>query len=85
MSVIELASGHAMPLLGLGTWQLRGGECTRVLQMALEMGYRHLDTAYNYKNQVEVARGASGEWNRARRGFCDDEDLARCVAIRASA
>jgi diketogulonate reductase-like aldo/keto reductase len=65
MSVIELASGHAMPLLGLGTWQLRGGECTRVVQMALEMGYRHLDTAYNYKNQVEVARGASGEWNRA--------------------
>ncbi len=62
MSVIELASGHAMPLLGLGTWQLRGDECTRVVQMALEMGYRHLDTAYNYKNQVEVARGlqASG-------------------------
>ena len=51
-----------MPLLGLGTWQLRGDECTRVVQMALEMGYRHLDTAYNYKNQVEVARGlqASG-------------------------
>ena len=62
MSVIELASGHAMPLLGLGTWQLRGDECTRVVQMALEMGYRHLDTAYNYKNQVAVARGlqASG-------------------------
>ena len=36
MSVIELASGHAMPLLGLGTWQLRGDECTRVVQMALE-------------------------------------------------
>ena len=62
MSVIELASGHAMPLLGLGTWQLRGDECTSVVQMALEMGYRHLDTAYNYKNQVEVALGlqASG-------------------------
>ena len=57
MSVIELASGHAMPLLGLGTWQLRGDECTSVVQMALEMGYRHLDTAYNYKTRWKLHWG----------------------------
>ena len=62
MAVIELASGQAMPLLGLGTWQLHGEDCARVVQMALEMGYRHIDTAYMYENQVDVGRGfrASG-------------------------
>lgn len=59
MSIIELASGHAMPLLGLGTWNLRGKQCASVVQMALEMGYRHIDTAYMYENQVEVGRGFS--------------------------
>ena len=62
MSSIELASGHAMPLLGLGTWDLRGKACEAGVQLALEMGYRHIDTAYMYENQVEVGRGlrASG-------------------------
>ena len=62
MSSIELASGHAMPLLGLGTWDLRGKACEAVVPLALEMGYRHIDTAHMYENQVEVGRGlrASG-------------------------
>ena len=57
MVAIELASGHAMPLLGLGTWNLRGAACERVVQMALQVGYRHIDTAYMYENQIEVGRG----------------------------
>jgi diketogulonate reductase-like aldo/keto reductase len=62
MSSIELKSGHAMPLLGLGTWNLRGVQCAQVVQLALEMGYRHIDTAHMYENQVEVGQGlrASG-------------------------
>ena len=56
MSSIELASGHAMPLLGLGTWDLRGKACEAGVQLALEMGYRHIDTAYMYEIQVEVVR-----------------------------
>ena len=57
MVAIELGSGHAMPLLGLGTWNLRGAACERVVQMALQVGYRHIDTAYMYENQIEVGRG----------------------------
>ena len=57
MSSIELASGCGMPPVGLGTWNLRGAECTEVVKQALEMGYRHIDTAHMYRNQDAVGRG----------------------------
>ncbi|HSF19971.1 MAG TPA: aldo/keto reductase [Vicinamibacteria bacterium] len=46
-----------MPLLGLGTWDLRGAECVRAVAEALELGYRHIDTARMYENEREVGRG----------------------------
>ncbi len=45
-----------MPLVGLGTWQLRGSECRRAVRCALEVGYRHLDTATMYRNEREIGR-----------------------------
>ncbi len=57
MSSIKLASGCEMPLLGLGTWELRGTQCTEVVKRALDMGYRHIDTAHMYKNQDAVGQG----------------------------
>jgi 2,5-diketo-D-gluconate reductase A len=60
---VELAgSGTKMPLLGLGTWQLRGSACRRAVGWALELGYRHIDTATMYGNESEVgaAIAASG-------------------------
>ena len=51
---ISLISGHSMPLLGLGTWQLRGQACKKAIQMAYELGYRHFDTAWLYQNQQEI-------------------------------
>ena len=36
---ISLISGHPMPLLGLGTWQLRGQACKKAVQMAYELAY----------------------------------------------
>ena len=57
MSSIELASGCAIPLVGLGTWNLMGGECTEVVRRALDMGYRHIDTAHMYQNHDAVGRG----------------------------
>ena len=51
---ISLISGHPMPLLGLGTWQLRGQACKKAVQMAYELGYRHFDTAWLYQNQREI-------------------------------
>jgi diketogulonate reductase-like aldo/keto reductase len=46
-----------MPLLGFGTWQIKGGEATEATVAALEAGYRHLDTATVYGNEGEVGAG----------------------------
>jgi 2,5-diketo-D-gluconate reductase A len=45
-----------MPLLGFGTWQLRGNAAYEAARDALEAGYRHLDTATMYGNEAEVGR-----------------------------
>lgn len=55
MITIDL-QGHAMPALGLGTWQLTGGACERAVQQALDIGYRHIDTAELYGNEAEIGR-----------------------------
>jgi 2,5-diketo-D-gluconate reductase B len=56
------AKGARIPLLGLGTWDLRGRVCARVVEQALRLGYRHVDTAEMYDNEREVGEGlrASG-------------------------
>ena len=61
-STIPLNGGGAMPVLGMGTWQLRGSDCREAVRTALELGYRHLDTAEMYGNEAEVGAGlkASG-------------------------
>lgn len=46
--------GVEIPAIGLGTYRLRGQECTDVVETALEMGYRHIDTAEFYSNQAAV-------------------------------
>lgn len=48
------AGGLRMPKLGLGTWQMRGEECTAAVLSALALGYRHIDTAERYGNEAEV-------------------------------
>ncbi|MGS1032932.1 aldo/keto reductase [Burkholderia glumae] len=45
-----------MPKLGLGTWPMVGEECTRAVALALELGYRHVDTAAAYNNEEAVGR-----------------------------
>ncbi len=54
MQTIKLISGHEMPMLGLGTWDLRGEACKRAVKEALGLGYTHIDTAWMYKNQREI-------------------------------
>jgi 2,5-diketo-D-gluconate reductase B len=49
--------GTEVPALGLGTWMLEGRECREAVRDALEIGYRHLDTAQAYGNEEEVGRG----------------------------
>jgi 2,5-diketo-D-gluconate reductase B len=56
------AKGASIPIIGLGTWELRGRECSRVIDQAIRLGYRHFDTAQMYGNEREVGEGvrASG-------------------------
>ena len=52
-----LADETVMPLLGLGVWQVPDGPaCVRAVRTALELGYRHIDTAQAYGNEESVGR-----------------------------
>ena len=51
------ANGARIPALGLGTWELRGRTCARIVEQALTLGYRHIDTAQVYENEQEVGEG----------------------------
>jgi len=52
-----LADGHQMPVLGLGVWQVPEGElCVNAVRWALDLGYRHIDTAQIYGNEASVGR-----------------------------
>jgi 2,5-diketo-D-gluconate reductase B len=61
MIIVE-ANGAKIPAIGLGTWEMRGRACARVVEQALRLGYRHIDTAEMYDNEREIGEGlrASG-------------------------
>jgi diketogulonate reductase-like aldo/keto reductase len=53
-----LADGNEIPLLGLGVWQVESSrECVDAVRWALELGYRHIDTAQAYGNEESVGEG----------------------------
>jgi diketogulonate reductase-like aldo/keto reductase len=53
----ELADGSSIPSVGLGVWQTPNGpECVNAVRWALELGYRHVDTAQAYGNEESVGR-----------------------------
>jgi len=56
---VELASGARMPILGLGTWQLRGDSTVSSVLRAVEVGYRHIDTATVYGNEEQVGQAVA--------------------------
>lgn len=60
--VLELNDGNLIPQLGLGVWRLPAEDTERVVSEALELGYRHFDTARIYDNEAAVGRAlaASG-------------------------
>jgi diketogulonate reductase-like aldo/keto reductase len=52
-----LADGNRIPMLGLGVWQVPNGpECVNAVRWALELGYRHIDTAQAYGNEESVGQ-----------------------------
>src|ERR1700709_1647145 len=53
-TTVDLSNGSAMPLLGIGTWQMNGQEAYDAVRRALDAGYRHIDTATGSANEAEV-------------------------------
>jgi len=56
---VDLASGAKMPILGFGTWQLRGSSAVDSALRALDVGYRHIDTATVYGNEEQVGQAVA--------------------------
>jgi 2,5-diketo-D-gluconate reductase B len=59
------AKGFKIPIVGFGTWELRGRECVRLVEHAVHIGYRHIDTAQMYDNEREVGEGIRASGKRA--------------------
>jgi 2,5-diketo-D-gluconate reductase B len=62
MQVVE-AKGVKIPIVGLGTWALRN--VARMVEQAIRIGYRHIDTAQMYGNEAEVGQGVRASGKRA--------------------
>ena len=57
MEFAKLADGNQLPMLGLGVWQVPdGGTAEKAVRWALELGYRHIDTAQAYGNEASVGK-----------------------------
>ena len=65
ISQVVEAKGFKIPIIGLGTWTLQGRDCARLVEQAIRVGYRHIDTAQMYDNERAVGEGvrASGKRN----------------------
>src|ERR1700675_1257220 len=64
MKTVE-AKGFRIPIVGLGTWALRGRDCARLVEQAIRLGYRHIDTAQMYDNEAEVGEGVRASGKRS--------------------
>jgi 2,5-diketo-D-gluconate reductase A len=53
---VDLGGGATMPMVGFGTWQLGGRRGREAIRYALDVGYRHIDTATMYRNEHEVGQ-----------------------------
>lgn len=53
---IKLSNGFEMPVLAMGTYQAREGEIYDAVKAAIDIGYRHFDTAYLYQNEAEIGK-----------------------------
>jgi len=57
MTHLALASGDAMPCIGLGCWKIPKNDCANVVYEAIKMGYRCIDEASDYGNEIECGLG----------------------------
>src|SRR3954471_16056919 len=66
---VSLPGGTALPLIGFGTWQLRPKTAYESVRAALEIGYRHVDTATLYQNESDVGRAVKDSGLERGEGF----------------
>ncbi|XP_062548383.1 1,5-anhydro-D-fructose reductase-like [Armigeres subalbatus] len=72
MPRVRFYNGFEVPLVGLGTYLTRGEEGVKSIKQAIDIGYRHIDTAYRYGNEREVGRAVN---EKISEGFITREDL----------
>jgi diketogulonate reductase-like aldo/keto reductase len=53
---VTLNNAVTIPIIGLGTWQSKGQDCYKAVSDALEIGYKHIDTALVYNNHAQIAQ-----------------------------
>ena len=77
MPVVPVVEAHGarIPQIGLGTMTLKGDVCVQAVKTALQMGYRHLDTAWFYGNEKEVGEGL-------RQSGVRREEIFICTKVR---
>ncbi|MCA9414470.1 MAG: aldo/keto reductase, partial [Candidatus Omnitrophica bacterium] len=56
-TTLKLTSGRQLPTVGLGLWKIGRQSAADVVEQAIEIGYRHLDSACDYANEAEVGEG----------------------------
>ncbi|MBW2938962.1 aldo/keto reductase [Aureisphaera sp. CAU 1614] len=54
MKTLQFTNGDTIPVVGLGTWKAKGDEVKQALKTAIKIGYRHIDTAAIYGNEVDI-------------------------------
>ncbi|GAV06919.1 hypothetical protein RvY_16828 [Ramazzottius varieornatus] len=69
---VTLNNGEKMPMLGIGTWQSKPNEVKDAVDYALDLGYRHIDTAYVYGNESEIGEALV---NKFKNGKLKREDV----------
>ena len=72
MSAVSLQSGAALPSIGLGLWKIPKNDTANAVVEAIRAGYRHLDSACDYGNEVEVGTGIA---QAISEGLCTRDEL----------
>jgi len=72
LATLRLANGDRMPAVGLGLWKIGKANAARTVEDAVQCGYRHFDSAYDYGNEPETG---SGLRQAMASGLCKREDL----------